>query len=91
MYSIQLRNQVKLDFWLWSWTYYNIVQQARGPAPGPSLASGVDYSSILKVSLPMSKFQVDSMKIWTLALDSPLEVMAKHKTLGQYIRATECF
>ena len=83
MYAIQLRNQVKLDFWLWSWTYYNIVLQARGPAPGPSLASGVDYNSILKVNLPMSKFQVDPMKIRTSDLDSPLKVTAKHKTLGQ--------
>ena len=84
MYSIELRNQVKLlDFWLWSWTYYNIILQARGPALGPSIASGVDYSSILKVSLAMSKFQVDPMKIWTSDMDSSLKFVAKHKNLGQ--------
>ena len=81
--QFDIRNQIKLDFWLWSWTYYSIILQARGPAPVPSLAYGVDYSSILKVSLPMSKFQVDPMKIWTSDLDSPFKVMAKHKTLGQ--------
>ena len=34
---------------------------------------------ILKVGLPMSKFQVDPTKKWTSDLDSPKTVMPKYK------------